>query len=394
MSVINQMLKDLDQRQQSSVEGQPVSAHVSANKGTRKWLIITIIFILLINVLGIYIWQLYSENQQLKNAQLSANNQQGDVSERVTQRATTQPVEIQKNTRTEAIETENTTDEDAVVHNNDKLASDSLAKPLAKSDVTALEKSESNSALQSADAATAAIKPMAQQSAAVIANAKERQTTDDKLVEIAQQTPVVKEQPAQLSISRKQLTSQQLVAKKLTQAEQALNSHQLTDAERLFEDILLIAPKNKTARKQLAALWFGRKSYQAAVNLLSQGIALAPFDSEYRLMKARVYLSQGQRAAAVETLKALADIENTEYQALLASNAQLIEQYQVAIKAYSLLVRLQPNVGRWWLGLAVAYDSDSQFEQAQSAYLKVKDNSDISDSARQFARQRLQELGE
>ena len=92
-----------------------------------------------------------------------------------------------------------------------------------------------------------------------------------------------------LTISRRKMSPQELAKQKFTQAEQAVLSDNINQAEQLLEEILLLEPNHKAARKQLAALWFGRQSYQAALNLLSQGIALSPQDSEYHLMQARIY---------------------------------------------------------------------------------------------------------
>ncbi|MCO4799926.1 MAG: tetratricopeptide repeat protein, partial [Colwelliaceae bacterium] len=142
------------------------------------------------------------------------------------------------------------------------------------------------------------------------------------------------------------------------------------------------------------ALWFGRQSYQSAINVLSQGIKLDPNDSEFRLMKARIYLNQGKTVEAVNTLKVLSLVKDVEYQALLASNAQQISQHETAKIAYKLLSTLEPNAGRWWLGLAVAYDSNSEFEHAKDSYAQALEKIDLSENARQFVRQRLQELGE
>ncbi|MDG1751901.1 MAG: hypothetical protein P8I03_09615 [Thalassotalea sp.] len=79
---------------------------------------------------------------------------------------------------------------------------------------------------------------------------------------------------------------------------------------------------------------------------------------------------------------------------MLASHAQQISQFDIAATAYQLLAKLEPTAGRWWLGLAVAYDSNSEFDQAVIAYGQAIDKSDLSENARQFARQRVQELGE
>ena len=197
-----------------------------------------------------------------------------------------------------------------------------------------------------------------------------------------------------MSVSRRNFTSKELVEQKLDRAEKAVNSNEITEAEQLFEEVLIINPAHKQARKKLAALWFGRQSFQQAVNLLSQGIALDNQDDELRLMKARIHLKQGQLEAAYNTLKPLAFIEQEEYQVMLANIAQQIEQYQGAIDAYQVLIKMQPYSGRWHLGLAIVYDKNSQFLLAVNEYALALTKTDLSASSAKFARQRMQALGE
>jgi len=197
-----------------------------------------------------------------------------------------------------------------------------------------------------------------------------------------------------LTISRTQLTPQALAANKITQAEQAIERNDILKAEALFEEVLLIIPEHETARKQLAALWYGKKSYQDAVNLLSQGIALAPQSEEMRLMTARIYYEQGQPRPAYNVLRPVNYSSNTELQILLANTAADLNEHDNAIVAYEKLIALEPHVGRWWLGSAVSLDSLGKFVLARDAYKQAITRNDLSNSAMQFARQRLIELGE
>lgn len=205
---------------------------------------------------------------------------------------------------------------------------------------------------------------------------------------------IPKANAGKMSVTRRQLTPKELVTQKLANAEKLLTINEIAKAELLFEEILIIDPEHKEARKKLAALWFGRKLYQQAVNVLSQGIAIDRQDGDLRLMKARIHLKQGQHEAAYDTLKPLASIEQEEYQLMLANVAQHIEQYPSAISAYQVLINMQPYSGRWYLGLAIVYDKNSQFSLAVDAYKLALTKTDLSVSSVKFAKQRMQALGE
>jgi len=373
MSVINQMLKDLDERQNEQNTLEDRSSSVVVKSSSSKIIIVTVAVVLSINIVGFLFWQLYNENKELK-----AKNSNVQAAQPIAPMIT--PAQVDEKSLPESI--------------NKEKQEPRFPEPIKKTEarlpivdnatVQQAEKS-SNSPVEERQAAesTPTISTSHEDVPTIPTKVNQAMVNDDK----SQAKP-------QLTISRKQLSPDELATQKISRAERAVENNDLSKAEKLFEEVLLVVPENKVARKQLAALWFGKQSYQAAVNLLSQGIALSPNDSEYRLMKARIYLSQGQTLAAVTTLKVLATVKDTEYQALLASSAQQVEQFSIAAQAYQLLTTLQPSVGRWWLGLAVAFDSNSQFKQAIKAYQQARDSVELSESARQFSRQRLQELGD
>jgi MSHA biogenesis protein MshN len=197
-----------------------------------------------------------------------------------------------------------------------------------------------------------------------------------------------------MSVSRRQLSASELSQQKLALAEKALAAKQVGKAEKLLEGVVIITPNDSQARKKLAALWFGRQAYQDAVNLLSQGIALDGKDSSLREMKARIYLKQGQVNAALNTLKPLAKLKDEQYQIMLANTAQQAQQHDTAVAAYQQLISMKPDAGRWYLGLAVLYDKNSQFTLASNAYKQALTKSDLSISSETFAKQRIQVIGQ
>ena len=79
---------------------------------------------------------------------------------------------------------------------------------------------------------------------------------------------------------------------------------------------------------------------------------------------------------------------------MIANIASEINEYKSAANAYRKLLILEPNVGRWWLGLAVSLDSQGQFKLASNAYDEAITKGNLSSNALQFARQRVAELGE
>ncbi|MFT5755756.1 MAG: MSHA biogenesis protein MshN [Alteromonadaceae bacterium] len=406
LSVINQMLKDLDQRQADKNSALANNAVLMANNhASKKVIIVSIAVVVLLNIIGLFFWQLYNENQLLKAQQ--KNNNTPVVSSETQKNA--MPTIVQATNAAEPVISVNK----ATVNPAEFKASASVEKNVetnVKTSIQAIAQHQITPVIINPDSSTSNSTP----------NITKTNIQNNKINKINNNRPLTSHTgtvdnskvlvdrvsvdaienktapaiPSNLTISRRKMSPQDLAKQKFSRAKQAFLDNDIMQAELLFEEILLLTPNHKQARKQLAALWFGRQSYQPALNLLSQGIALAPQDSEYRLMQARIYLNQGQGESALQTLVVLADAENIEYQTLLASTAQQQGQFLSAIKAYQQLVHLQANKGRWWLGLAIAFDSNSQFLKAKQAYQTAIAQHNLSTSSAEFAQKRLIELGE
>jgi len=366
MSVINQMLKDLEQR--TPEQGHAPNAVMASNKpSTVKIVAISLVVLLSLNALGFYIWDLQT---RLSSSELKAQENKEQVLVRqaetkqpnIGQVAVRQPETKQPNVEQVAVRQPETKQP-----NVEQVA---VRQPETKQpnvEQVAVRQPETKQPIIKQPTVQPAIQPI---------KAEKTVTT------------------SKMTVSRRQLTTKELVTQKLVNAEKAINSNQITKAETLFEDVLIIEPSNKQARKKLAALWFGRKAYQQAVNLLSQGIALDKRDSELRMLKAQIQLQQGQHKGAYRTLKALPDLKQQDYQVMLANVAQQVNAYESAIKAYQTLINMQSYSGKWHLGLAIVYDKNSQFRLAEKEYALALSKSDLSTASAEFATQRMQALGE
>ncbi len=375
MSVINQMLKDLEQR--TPEQGQ-VSSVVPVNRkpSTMKIVVIALVVLLSINALGFYILDLQTRvaNSELKAKEsVSAALVHQPSSKQITKVDT--PV-VQKIPQ-QAVKTEKSVIQATI---DDALASQPIKKQAAETPT-----------FQYAPEQETKIKDRINQPNQDVAFVS-HPVTKQVVKPVAKVEESVKS--SQMTVSRRQLTTAELVTQKLVRAEKAINTNQITTAEKLFEEVLILAPSNQQARKKLAALWFGRKSYQQAVNLLSQGIALDKQNSNLRMLKAQIQLKQGQYRGAYHTLKALPELEQQDYQLMLANVAQQIEAYQSAITAYKILIKMQPYSGKWHLGLAIVYDKSSQFTLAGKEYALALSKNDLSSASAEFATQRMQALGE
>jgi len=368
MSVINQMLKDLDKRQSEQQNAAKLAVSGPTKNSNTQLIIVIVTVIIMLNVAGLFGWQLYSENQQLR-------------------------MQVQQETIRLA------TEKNLATTQHNKISAPKLAEAKAPIAMVAssLPSPKDNSALasnlqQQNEQKGNSIAAKMTEKNAVAVKPSPLQVADNSIEpEPVNETLKAK---SSLTISRRQLSPQALAANKISEAEQAMERNNLAKAEALFEEVLLVMPEHETARKQLAALWYGKKSYRDAINLLSQGIALAPQAQEMRLMSARIYYQQGQARQAYNILGPIKAINSAEIQTLLANTSAELNEHNSAITAYRKLITLEPDVGRWWLGVAVSLDSLGNFVPARDAYKQAIARNNLSSSATKFARERLIELGE
>jgi MSHA biogenesis protein MshN len=380
MSVINQMLKDLDKRQNEQQNAANLAISGPTKNSNTKLIIVIVTVIIILNVAGILGWQLYSENQQLRM----------QVQQETMRLAREQSLAATKKNKISVTKLAEIKAPMAMVASSLPSSSSSPSPNLSPKDSSTLasnlqqkneNKSKSNNiAAKITEKNTVAVKPLQLQVA-------------DNYVEPEPVNETLKAKSS-LTISRRQLSPQALAANKISEAEQAMERNNLAKAEALFEEVLLVMPEHETARKQLAALWYGKKAYRDAINLLSQGIALAPPAQEMRLMSARIYYQQGQARQAYNILQPIKASNSAEIQTLLANTSAELNEHNSAITAYRKLITLEPDVGRWWLGVAVSLDSQGNFLPARDAYKQAIARNNLSSSAMKFARERLIELGE
>ena len=395
MSVINQMLQDLEKRRPEPITSEVAVNHSRVVHSPVKTVFITTILVLLLCGLGLYIWQLNNENALLKaNTPIATENVNKTVQKLLG--TSKQPSKL----------TENAGQHELNPANNTALPQKTTqaqiqAKPITNTIITnasAKITPQSTMAEQATFATQLTDADASEQSTAIASNTNTDENfvdkRDEKYLNKVQANTSGKSPRTSMKVSRRQLSADQLAEQKLRLVEKALSANNVVKAEKLLEDIVIIKPNDSQTRRKLAALWFSRQANQDAINLLSQGIALNPEDASLRIMKARMYLEQSQLNLALNTLIPLANLQNEQYQIMLANTAQASQKNNIALASYQVLTEMQPNKGKWPLAIAVLHDKSSEFAQAKNFYLTALTKNDLSLASENFIKQRIQVIGQ
>lgn len=394
MSVINKMLKDLDQRQQGhqlSNIAQHQVQYLGRKHSVNIWVSISLMS-LLIGGVGVYGYQLISQ-MPVEPAPKFAAASETEVA--------IIPTVPEINAEAETITSE-------VVN---------VTEPLALSKKTVVKASNGlvNTEMPLDEGSHPVAKQNAQIEATVTANAQSEPQTivteEDEIVEAIQasaperefvkpsvDTPTIEpvKPEGKMAVTEVKLTPSQLAQKQLTLATDAEKQGKLDKALEYYEKALGFDPSLHNVRQQLAALHYGQGRLNNAEQVLQQAVLLYPQEFEFYLLLARVQQELGEVDLALASLAQIPDSHVLARQKWLAQTdlAQKQGQFTLAEQAYRQLLQQEPQQGKWWMGLGYALDSQQQFAKASQAYRTALSHSGLSAQATTFIEQRLSQLGD
>ncbi len=181
----------------------------------------------------------------------------------------------------------------------------------------------------------------------------------------------------------------------LTQARQALQDGDYPRAIRELEALQQSRGRDPEVLRWLARAYLAAGEQQRLLSWLPAQLAQMPYDSELRLLLARTQLQAGATKDAVATLEQNAPALEQEptYFALLAASYQQTGQWQESAALYRRMIALRPSQSTWQLGLAIALEQLDQSAEAARHYRLALQGLGLDDSARRFASERATALG-
>ncbi|MGL5776409.1 MAG: tetratricopeptide repeat protein, partial [Aeromonas veronii] len=200
--------------------------------------------------------------------------------------------------------------------------------------------------------------------------------------------------PGVLKIETVELSARELAALAERKATTAMAKGSLRDAQDNYYQVLAHDPYNQGAREQLAGLLYGEGRLTEARQLLEEGIRLDPQQADFRLLLARLAISEGQQQQALGWLSGYQPdlASNMDYYATWAGLTQELGQNADAAALYVKLLRQQPDQGRWWLGLGVAEDGQGHSQRALDAYRNALLHGNLGEASTNWLQQRIGQL--
>ncbi len=196
----------------------------------------------------------------------------------------------------------------------------------------------------------------------------------------AKQTPAVEPTPAKaasrpsgprhIEITEHQLTTAQKAQRHYTEAVKALRAGDIGTSLQQLGQALVIDHGHHQARMLLAGLYINQQRKQQAESLLVEGLALHPLHAPFAKLHAQLLVEQAREQEAIQSLQsALPGAgQDAEYHALLAGLYQRNGEPGTAADHYRTALQYAPDRGEWWLGLGLSQEQAGNRAEARAAY--------------------------
>ena len=176
----------------------------------------------------------------------------------------------------------------------------------------------------------------------------------------------------------------------------AANEGDYQTAIKNLSAILTADPDYKDARVSLVALMMDQGSAVKATKIINDGLHLTSNYAPFIELKARLLTQNGKVDSALTLLQSISPSlnENPEYHALIAALYARNNKDLLASQLYQQLVQVDSHNSSWWFGLAVSLDKLNQRQAAIEAYTKATSEGHLNGEALAYLQNRLQLLKE
>jgi MSHA biogenesis protein MshN len=167
------------------------------------------------------------------------------------------------------------------------------------------------------------------------------------------------------------------------------------DAEAAFTAALQHDPRHASARRALAVEWIGRGRVADAERILAEGLALDPQQPQLAIVAARIQADRHDLPAAIEMLRAslggsgAAPSDQAEAVAVMATLQQGAGQHREAVESFAAALRQMPQKGAWWAGLGLSLAAEGRGASAREAFERARATGTLAPELQLYVEQRL-----
>lgn len=154
---------------------------------------------------------------------------------------------------------------------------------------------------------------------------------------------------------------------------------------------LEIEPRHAKARQALLAVLANLRQWEEVKRVAQEGLSLEPSRTPWATLLARLQYEHGDGDAALKTLESHAAhaANDADFQALFAFLLQKRQRQAEAVPHYQAALRQRPTEGRWWFGLGLALEAAGRGEEASVAFAKARETGNLPAEMRSSVEEKL-----
>ena len=369
MSMINQMLKDLDKRQASVSEGQALSGVLLPSPESKHYIRPRFLILLLLAVVftvGAFVWSRWYKPRTATPAPVVATPAVAPV---VAPAVVVAAAENAPVTPSPAVSPEPT------------FSANTAAAPASPAEKPA----PAPVVVAKASPLPLTKAPPAPQIAAAQGGATHEVQPDTK-----HDTKPVASHPAAFKVVSPKQRSENLYRQAVSWIQQGHGA----EAQNALRQAVGINPANHDARLLLAALLVDTNRSAEAGALLQAGLGIVPGHSGFSMALARLQLGSGAKEEALATLEQGLPMagNDPEYHAFLAALLQKKERHEEATQHYITALRSNPSMPLWLIGVGISLRATNKMPDAAEAFQRAMDTGELSPEVAKFADQQLKQI--
>lgn len=173
-----------------------------------------------------------------------------------------------------------------------------------------------------------------------------------------------------------------------------LNQGRVTEAQDQFSAAIASYAPHLAARQALVSILIDRGGLDEARRTLEEGLTVDPGNVQFATVLARIFVERRDYASAAN---ALAVARNTgekdpDYQVLLGVVSQHLGRHAEASAAFEKAAALKPQPPTTWLAMGISLEASGRKAEALDAYRRSLSGNVLSQEARGYAETRIRAL--
>lgn len=197
-----------------------------------------------------------------------------------------------------------------------------------------------------------------------------------------------------IKLIRQPLTPQQRAENEYRKAMQAQQAGRTQEAMTYLEQALQFDRLHSAARQAMVAWLLEQEQRPQAILKLQEGLGHDPAQSGMAMILARLQVDQGEVKAALDTLNRSLPytLGRADYQAFMAALLQREARHKEAILRYQNALAIDPDKAVWWMGIGISLQAEQQKAAAREAFSRARGIGGLSPELQAFVEQRISQL--